>query len=105
MGIALPGAIVAKLAIPDAPVICITGDGGALMNFAEIETAKRLGLSFIMIVLNDFKLKLGVQQMNKKFGHNYGVTFQKPDFVQLAASFGITGGRSNNLVEFENSPQ
>jgi acetolactate synthase-1/2/3 large subunit len=40
------------------------------MNFAEIETAKRLGLSFIMIVLNDFKLKLEVQQMNKKFGHN-----------------------------------
>ncbi len=102
MGIAIPGSIGAKLACPTDPVICITGDGGALMNFAEIETAKRLGLPFIIIVLNDSMLKLEVQQMNKKFGENYGVTFQNPDFVQLATSFGIKGVRVSNLVEFEN---
>lgn len=102
MGIAIPGSIGAKLACPNDPVICITGDGGALMNFAEIETAKRLGLSFIMIVLNDFMLKLEVQQMNKKFGESHGATFQNPDFVQLAASFGVKGVRANNLGEFEN---
>ncbi|MEH7085561.1 acetolactate synthase large subunit [Neobacillus drentensis] len=102
MGIAIPGAIGAKLACPDDLVICITGDGGALMNFAEIETAKRLGLSFIIIVLNDSMLKLEVSQMNKKFGENYGVTFQNPDFVQLAASFGINGMRASTLNEFEN---
>lgn len=102
MGIAIPGAIGAKLACPNDPVICITGDGGALMNFAEIETAKRLGLSFIIIVLNDSMLKLEVQQMNKMFGENYGVTFQNPDFVQLAASFGNKGIRASSLVEFEN---
>jgi acetolactate synthase-1/2/3 large subunit len=101
MGIAIPGAIGAKLAAPDSPVICVTGDGGALMNFAEIETAKRLGLSFIIIVLNDKMLKLEVQQMNKKFGENHGVTFQNPDFMTLAASFGIKGVRADNLVEFE----
>ncbi|WP_223590647.1 acetolactate synthase large subunit [Neobacillus bataviensis] len=101
MGIAIPGSIGAKLACPKDPVIAITGDGGALMNFAEIETAKRLGLSFIIIVLNDWMLKLEVQQMNKKFGTSYGVTFQNPDFVQLAASFGIQGFRTDNLVEFE----
>jgi acetolactate synthase-1/2/3 large subunit len=102
MGIAIPGAIGANLACPNDPVICITGDGGALMNFAEIETAKRLGLSFIIIVLNDSMLKLEVQQMNKMFGESYGVTFQNPDFVQLAASFGIKGIRASSLVEFEN---
>ncbi|WP_026567538.1 acetolactate synthase large subunit [Bacillus sp. UNC41MFS5] len=102
MGIAIPGGIGAKLACPDDLVICITGDGGALMNFAEIETAKRLGLSFIIIVLNDSLLKLEVQQMNKKFGENYGVTFQNPDFVQLATSFGIKGMRARTLNEFEN---
>ncbi|MGG3466909.1 acetolactate synthase large subunit [Neobacillus pocheonensis] len=101
MGIALPGAIGAKLACPYDPVICITGDGGALMNFAEIETAKRLGLAFIIIVLNDSMLKLEVEQMNKMFGQNFGVTFQNPDFVQLAASFGIKGVQVNNLIEFE----
>lgn len=102
MGIAIPGSIGAKLACPNDPVICITGDSGALMNFAEIETAKRLGLSFIMIVLNDSMLKLEVQQMNKKFGESHGVTFQNPDFVQLAASFGVKGMRASNLGDFEN---
>ena len=101
MGIAIPGSIGAKLACPDDPVICITGDGGALMNFAEIETAKRLGLSFIIIVLNDSMLKLEVQQMTKLFGESNGVTFQNPDFVQLAASFGIKGMQARNTVEFE----
>ena len=102
MGIAIPGSIGAKLACPNDPVICITGDGGALMNFAEIETAKRLGLPFIIIVLNDSMLKLEVQQMTKLFGGSYGVTFQNPDFVQLAASFGIKGVQARNLDEFEN---
>ena len=101
MGIALPGSIGAKLACPSDPVICITGDGGVLMNFAEIETAKRLGLSFVIIVLNDSMLKLEVQQMDKMFGKSYGVTFQNPDFVQLAESFGIKGRRASNLIEFE----
>lgn len=71
------------------------------MNFAEIETAKRLGLSFIIIVINDSMLKLEVQQMMKWFGESYGVSFQNPDFVQLAASFGIKGLRAGNLTEFE----
>lgn len=101
MGIAIPGSIGAKLACPDDPVICITGDGGALMNVAEIETAKRLGLSFIIIVLNDSMLKLEVQQMTKRFGESYGVTFQNPDFVKLAESFGIKGISVRNVDEFE----
>jgi acetolactate synthase-1/2/3 large subunit len=103
MGIAIPGSIGAKLACSTDTVICITGDGGALMNFAEIETAKRLGLSFIIIVLNDSMLKLEVQQMNKRFGENYGATFQNPDFVKLAESFGIEGVRVTNLNDFENT--
>lgn len=101
MGIAIPGSIGAKLACPHDSVICITGDGGAVMNFSEIETAKRLGLSFIIIVLNDSMLKLEVQQMNKLFGESYGVTFQNPDFVQLATSYGIKGTRASNLNEFD----
>lgn len=101
MGIALPGAIGAKLARPEAPVICITGDGGALMNISELETAKRLGLSFIIIVLNNSTLKLEEQMMQEKFSHGFGTNFGNPDFVQLAASFGINGVRPNQLNEFE----
>lgn len=101
MGIAIPGTIGAKLACPNDPVICITGDGGALMHFAEIETAKRLGLSFVIIVLNNGMLKLEVEQMIKKFGESSGTTFQNPDFVKLAQSFGIKGVQAKNSIEFE----
>ena len=101
MGIAIPGSIGAKLARPNAPIICITGDGGALMNFAEIETAKRLGLSMIIIVLNNHVLELERQMMDKRFGHSYGVAFGNPDFVMLAESFGIKGVRPQTLGEFE----
>ena len=101
MGIALPGSIGAKLACQGDPVICITGDGGALMNTSEIETAKRLGLSFIIIVLNDSTLKLEKQMMQEKFVKSFGTAFGNPDFVQLAESFGIIGVRPNDLNEFE----
>ncbi|MBU8880952.1 acetolactate synthase large subunit [Bacillus sp. FJAT-29790] len=101
MGIALPGAVGAKLACPNDPVICITGDGGALMNIAEIETANRLGLSFVMIILNDSKLKLEEEMMMTEFGKSYGTAFGNPDFVQLAKSFGIRGVKPANLLEFE----
>jgi acetolactate synthase I/II/III large subunit len=103
MGIALPGAIGAKLACPDAPVICITGDGGALMNVAELETAKRLGLSFIIIVLNNSSLLLEEQMMQEKFNHSFGTDFGNPDFVQLAESFGVKGVRPTQLNEFEHA--
>ncbi|RDU38830.1 acetolactate synthase large subunit [Neobacillus piezotolerans] len=101
MGIAIPGCIGAKLACPDAPVIAVTGDGGALMHFAELETARRLGLSFLVIVINDLKLKLEVKQMEKKFGESYGVRFDNPDYTKLAESFGIDGKRVATLTEFE----
>ena len=101
MGISIPGAIGAKLAAPEKTIICITGDGGALMNFAELETAKRMGLSFVIILLNDSMLKLEVDTMKKEFGDSYGVTFTNPDFVQLAESFGARGMRATNVAEFE----
>lgn len=101
MGIAVPGAIGAKLACPDAPVIAITGDGGALMNIAELETAKRLNLPLTIIVLNDEKLKLEEQMMQEKFNQSFGTAFNNPDFVRLAESFGVKGVRAEQLHAFE----
>jgi acetolactate synthase I/II/III large subunit len=101
MGIALPGSIGAKLASPESPVICITGDGGALMNISELETAKRLGLSIIVIILNNSSLKLEEQMMQEKFGKSFGTAFGNPNFVQLAESFGIKGIKPNQIDEFE----
>ena len=53
MGIALPGAIAAKLALPERRVVAVSGDGGFLMNSQELETAVRLGLAITVLVLRD----------------------------------------------------
>lgn len=71
------------------------------MNISELETAKRSGLSFITIVLNDATLKLEKQMMEEKFGAAFGTNMGNPDFVQLAESFGVKGVRPNQLSEFE----
>jgi acetolactate synthase-1/2/3 large subunit len=101
MGIAVPGAIGAKLACPDDPVVCINGDGGFLMNAVEIETAKRLGLAFTILVLTDSKYGLIEWKLKNRFDASYGVDFENPDFVRLAESFGIVGMRVNHVAELE----
>jgi acetolactate synthase-1/2/3 large subunit len=91
MGIALPGAIAAKLVRPDRNVVAFTGDGGFLMNVQELETAKRLGVPIVVVVLVDGRL--GVIEVNERrlFGRTFGTAFGNPDFVQLARAFGIAG--------------
>jgi len=91
MGIALPGAIAAKLVRPDRKVVAFCGDGGFLMNVQELETAKRLGTAIVAVVLVDGRF--GVIEMNqqRRFGRAFGVEFGNPDFVALARSFGIAG--------------
>ncbi len=91
MGIAVPGAIAAKLVHPGRKVVAFTGDGGFLMNVQELETAKRLGTAIVVVVLVDDRL--GVIEANEKrlFGRTFGTEFGNPDFVQLANAFGIAG--------------
>lgn len=91
MGIALPGAIAAKLVYPDRKVVAFTGDGGFLMNVQELETAKRLGTAIVVVVLVD--QRLGVIEVNEKrqFKRTFGTEFGNPDFVKLAGAFGIAG--------------
>jgi acetolactate synthase-1/2/3 large subunit len=91
MGIALPGAIAAKLVRPERRVVAFTGDGGFLMNLQELETAKRLGVAIVVVVLVDGRL--GVIEVNERrlFKRTFGTEFGNPDFVQLARAFGIAG--------------
>ncbi len=91
MGIALPGAIAAKLVQPERKVVAFSGDGGFLMNVQELETAKRLGTAIVIVVLVDDRL--GVIEVNERrqFGRTFGTVFGNPDFVQLARAFGIAG--------------
>jgi len=100
MGIALPGAIAAKIAKPRARIVAVTGDGGFLMNIQELETAKRLGLDFVVVVFNDQRYGAIEWKQVVRFGGSFGASFKNPDFVKLAESFGATGYRIKNATEF-----
>jgi acetolactate synthase I/II/III large subunit len=74
-------------------VVCITGDGGFLMNVQELETAHRLGLPLVCIIWSDGGLGLIEMHQRRKFGRVSGTRFDNPDFVMLAQSFGVPGMR------------
>jgi acetolactate synthase-1/2/3 large subunit len=96
MGIALPGGIAAKLAKPDARVVSVMGDGGFLMNSQEIETAKRMGVPFTIIVLNDNDYGLISWKQTSHRGRAVGTKLGNPDFVKYAQSFGIKAYEAKN---------
>ena len=91
MGIALPGAIAAKLVAPERKVVAFTGDGGFLMNVQELETAKRMKTAICVVVLVDERLGVIETNEQRTYGRTFGTTFGNPDFVGLARAFGIAG--------------
>jgi len=95
MGIALPGAIAAKLVHPDRKVVALCGDGGFLMNSQELETAKRIGANITVVVWRDDGYGLIDWKQRAEFGRPFGVGFGNPDFVAYARSFGIAGFRAD----------
>jgi len=99
MGIALPGAIAAKLAYPERKIVAVTGDAGFLMNSQEIETAVRLKLALVVLIWNDSAYGLIEWKQLKQFRRTSGVTFNNPDFVKYAESFGAKGIRIANAEE------
>jgi acetolactate synthase-1/2/3 large subunit len=99
MGIAVPGAIAAKLAYPDTTVVAVTGDAGFMMNSQEIETALRLGLDIVILIWQDQKYGLIEWHQNRKFGRSSHIAFSNPDFVKFAESFGARGYRVESAEE------
>ncbi|GAB4545810.1 MAG: acetolactate synthase large subunit [Phycisphaerales bacterium] len=99
MGFALPGAIAAKMAMPDSKVLAICGDAGVLMNFQDIETAKRLGLSIVIMVWEDHEYGLIKWKQQGHFGEHSDLAFTNPDWNTLAEAFGCTGIRVDHARE------
>jgi acetolactate synthase I/II/III large subunit len=100
MGIALPGAIAAKLVAPDRRVVAVTGDGGFMMNMQELETALRVGTNFVTIIFNDGGYGLIEWKQQRHYGESNFVRFGNPDFLKLAESMGIKGYRITSALEF-----
>jgi acetolactate synthase-1/2/3 large subunit len=93
MGIAVPGAVAAKLLYPERQVVAVTGDGGFLMNSQELETAVRLKLPLVILVWRDNGYGVIRWKQQLRFGRTSGVEFGNPDLVRYAESFGATGYR------------
>ena len=95
VGFGLPASIAAALVHRGrSKVVCITGDGGFLMNLQELETARRLGLPFVVLVWTDGGYGLIEMHQRRKFGRIAGTRFDNPDLVALARSFGVEGLRA-----------
>jgi acetolactate synthase-1/2/3 large subunit len=99
MGIAVPGALTAKLVCPDRAVVAVTGDGGFLMNSQEIETAIRLGCSFVVLVWSDERYGLIEWKQMQQFGRSSHVEFRNPDLVRYAEAFGAQGRRVERAAD------
>jgi len=99
MGIALPGAVAAKLALPERRVVAVSGDGGFLMNSQELETAVRLDVAMTVLVLRDGKYGVIQHHMDTRLGRHFGVDFGNPDLVRYAESFGVRGYRVERADE------
>jgi len=93
MGIAVPGALAAKMVSPDRAVVAVTGDAGFLMNSQEIETAMRLQVPVVILIWNDAGYGLIEWKQMHQFKRPSHVDFTNPDFVKYAESFGAAGYR------------
>jgi acetolactate synthase-1/2/3 large subunit len=91
MAFSLPGAIAAKLVSPGRRVLAAMGDGAFLMSAAEIETAVREGIHFVILVWVDGGYGLIGWKQDIQFGRRAAISFTNPDFVMFAESFGAKG--------------
>jgi acetolactate synthase-1/2/3 large subunit len=93
MGIAVPGAIAAKLAYPERKVVAVTGDAGFMMNSQEIETALRMNTPIVVLIWNDAEYGLITWHQLRHYGRPSHIAFKNPDFLKYAESFGARGYR------------
>ena len=106
LGHAYPAAIGAKVAYPDRPVICFSGDGGFLMGAVEMATAMKYGINVVAIVVNDGALSaIKGSQIKGCEGRTIDTDLLNPDFVEFAQSFGAYAKRVENLKNFKDTLQ
>src|SRR5882724_273734 len=93
MGAGLPSAIAAKCLNPAKRVLAVCGDGGFMMNSQELETAARLGLNLVVLVLQDNAFGMIRWKQAADGFADFGMTFGNPDFVAYARAYHIKGSR------------
>lgn len=102
LGWAFPAALGAQLAVPDRQVVCIIGDGGFGYHIGEIETALRLQLPVVVVILNNQTLAFEAHVQTLLYGKMVSEVndFYDVDYGQVARAFGAKGFRVKNAAEF-----
>src|SRR6202008_1068381 len=100
MGAGLPSAIAAALIHPSRKILAVCGDGGFMMNSQEMETAVRLGVHVVVLILEDNAY--GMIRWKQEADHfpDFGLEFGNPEFVAYAKSYGATGSRVASTADF-----
>ena len=93
MGAGLPSAMMAAMLHPDRRVMAVCGDGGFMMNSQEMETAVRLGLNLVLVILNDSAYGMIRWKQAVDGFPDFGMSFGNPDFVRYAEAYGAKGSR------------
>ena len=101
LGYAFPTALGVKVARPDRPVVCMTGDGGFRFNSSELSTAVQYGISVVTVVFRNDSYGNVARDLDDAFGGAYGTDLHNPDFVRFAESFGAVGMRASDPMELE----
>jgi acetolactate synthase I/II/III large subunit len=99
MGAGLPSAIAAKLLNPHRRVLAVCGDGGFMMNSQELETAVRLRLDLVVLIIDDSAYGM-IRWKQAVDGYaDFGMTFDNPDFVTYAESYKARGHRITSTAD------
>ena len=100
MGAGLPSAMMVAMLYPDRRVMAICGDGGFMMNSQEMETAVRLGLDLVVLIIRDDSYGMIRWKQAHADLPDWGLDFGNPDFVKYAMSYGASGHRVEATEEF-----
>lgn len=103
MGFGFPAAIGAQLAMPDATVMCITGDGSFQMNMQELAVCRKLKLPLKVFILNNSVLGMVRQFQTVFYNSRYSATILdgNPDFLTIAKAYGFKGYRISDESKLE----
>ncbi|TPK84017.1 acetolactate synthase large subunit [Mesorhizobium sp. B2-4-17] len=99
MGAGLPSAMMAALLYPNRRVMAICGDGGFMMNSQELETAVRLKLNLVVLLLEDHAYGMIRWKQAVDEFPDFGMTFGNPDFVRYAEAYGAKGTRVDAITD------
>lgn len=100
MGAGLPSAMMAAQLKPEKRVLAICGDGGFMMNSQEIETALRMKLNLVVMILNDSAYGMIRWKQEIAEFDDWGLEFNNPDFVKYAQAYGAKGHRITSSESF-----